>query len=72
MAVNQFRIVCRQFDFPLYATSSGLRADWTDNAERAYVYDQQDNRETKLKYWRAIAHLHGFDPASVQIEEWPP
>jgi hypothetical protein len=55
----------------MYATSSGLRADWTDNAERAYVYDHQDGRETKLKYWRAIAHLHGFDPASVQIEERP-
>jgi hypothetical protein len=55
----------------MYATSSGLRPAWTDNAQRAYVYDEQDCRETKLKYWRAIAALHGFNPASVQIEEWP-
>lgn len=70
--MKKFRIVCRQFGYPLYATSFGLRADWTDNEATAYVYDEQDCRETKLKYWRAIANLHGFGPASVQIEEWPP
>lgn len=69
--MNKFRIVCRRPGALMYATSSGLRADWTDNAERAYVYDEHDCRATKLRYWQSIAMLRGFEPARVQIEEWP-
>ena len=70
--MNKFRIVSRQFGYPMYATADGLHADWTDNEAEAHVYDEQDSRETKLKFWRSVAHMHGLDPTAVQIEDGPP
>ena len=63
---TQFRIVNNQFGYPMYAAYLSLGTPpWTDRIEEAHVYDHRDNRETKLKYWRAIASNSGLDPAAV-------
>ncbi len=67
---QKWRIVTRQFGYPIYAASLPLaELPWSDLIEESYVYDARDVRETKLTWWKALAKVHGLDPACVQIEE---
>ena len=64
--IDLFRIVCRQFGYPMYAANVG--AGWTDKYEEAAVYDHRDSAETKLKYWKAVAKNQGMDETTVSVE----
>lgn len=67
-----FRIASFQFGYAMYAASiaGGVTVpQWSDRVDEAHVYDHRDNRELKLRYWRAYAEVQGLDPEQVRIVE---
>ena len=62
-----FRIASSQFGYPMYASSAPT--GWSDRIEESHVYDDRDSRETKLKYWRALATTQGLDASAVAVLE---
>lgn len=62
-----FRIVSNQFGYPMYASSAS--EGWSDQVDEAHLFDQNDNRDIKLGFWRAVAGRCGFNPDAVQIVE---
>lgn len=61
-----FRIVSRQFGYPMYAADAPT--GWSDRADEAHEYDHRDNPAFKLKYWRAFADNAGLDASKVEVE----
>lgn len=70
LPMKPFRIVCDQFGYEMFATlnyDDGLV--WSDVPADAEVFDERDNREIKLAYWRGIAQKDGLDMDCVKIVE---
>ena len=64
-----FRIASSQFGYMMFAAPS-VNPAWSDRIDEAEVYGPQDDRATKLAYWRGYASgVCGLDPNSVQIVE---
>lgn len=63
---GQFRIVSKQFGYPMYAANAPT--GWSDRIDESHVYDDQDSQETKLVYWKALAESQGLDSKAVCVE----
>ena len=66
----QWRIVSHELGYPLYAAEIMPPAPpFSDREAEAFTYiTGEDNPDIKLPYWRAIAKMHGLDPAAFNVE----
>jgi hypothetical protein len=67
-----FVIVNHDLGFPMYASTEFVEfgSHWSDDRTAATEFvEGEDNPETKLMWFRAVAKLKGYDPAKV-VAEW--
>lgn len=66
-ATRQFRIVSRQFGYPMFASS--VECQFSDREDEAFVYvEGEDSPETKLCWWCAVASKMGLDADTLEVD----
>jgi hypothetical protein len=66
MENKTFIVSARPFGYEMFASMAA--PGWSDRRQDAIVYDDRDNRDIKLSFWKGHLKAHGIPAETALIQ----